>query len=257
MLNLKLWSGAGLALLLLALASQSRADISLTLTGSGPAGGVLALGTALPPTQQTGVGVIAGVLDWTDGSNPVYTYCIDIVHDIGTGQTHTFNISPTDLNVNDPSTLFSAPVVRAINNLWNDHSTGVGAPGLLDTTAHVNAISNANAAMFQIALWEVIYDFKNDNTGTLLSPAPLSFLNLSDGDLATANSWAVQAYTDVGTANVGLEALVATDGSQNQAIFLQASGAEPTPAPLSAIGGMALLGLIGTAKWIRRRRVNV
>jgi hypothetical protein len=257
MRNLKVWSGAGLVLLCLAFASQSKADsITLTLTGAGPTGIVEASGTALPAAQQSGVWTYAGVLDWKDAatSAPVYTYCIDIVHDIAGGQTHTFDISPTDLSVSNPSTLFSAAVVRAINNLWRDHSSGLGAPGLLDSTAHVTAISNDDAATFQIALWEVIYDFQNNNTGTLLSPLPLSFSNLTAGDAGLAQTWATAAYTDAGTANVGLEALVATDGSQNQAIFLQAAGAPPLPAPLSVIGGVMLLGLIGTAKWVRRRR---
>jgi hypothetical protein len=240
--------------------SQANADsLSLSLIGAGPTGTVVLSGSALPSPYQGGVNVYAGLLDWqvppTPSTPTLYTYCIDVQSVISIGNTYSFNEVPLA-----SSGLFSTPVLNAVENLWSDQ----GAAG--NTTNGAN-ISDGTAATFQVALWDIINDFYQ-NAGSSSTPVigtpPLSFSSpgsgFSSSDLTTALAWATQAYADGAyTGTASLDALVAQDGSQNQAIYLgsPAPAIASTPLPPSYAGGLALFGIIGMLTLPHRNRASV
>lgn len=231
-----------------ALPATSVLGDSLQLTGAGPAGTVYLYGSALPSPYTDAahqVDAYAGVLDWKDTTNntTVYTYCIDVAAIIYTGQTYNFN-SPVDLG--SASLPFTTQQINGIYNLWTDTHFGL-ANGV---NGPVTSASQQDAAMFQVAIWDILY---NDGSTSLTNSA-LSFANPSDGldstSLQNALTYANQDYNaPAPSGNPGVFALVATDGSQNQALYIGGTlpPATTVPLPASSSAGLALLGICGIA----------
>lgn len=226
---------------------------SLQLLGAGPAGTVNLYGTALPsPYNDTDgskqVDVYAGVLDWknTVTNASVYTYCIDVGAIIQTGHTYTFNgLQP----LGSVSLGFSTAEIDGIYKLWTDTrfgtATGVSGP--------LTSATPQDAAMFQVAIWDILYN----NGSTSLTNTALSFSGPGNGldstHLLAALSYANDDYTHGTSSNPGVDAFVATDGSQNQALYISGGGHQsPAPLPASFTAGAGLLVLLGTAGLCRR-----
>src|SRR5208282_5283404 len=91
--------------------------------------------------------------------------------------------------------LFAAPVVNAIENLWNDQ-TAAG------NTGNIGAISAGEAATFQVALWDIINNYNGQtgaSAGLLTGNSQVATFNspgngFTSGELTAAYSWAAQAY---------------------------------------------------------------
>lgn len=251
---------------------RSSAD-TLLLNGANPAGTVDLYGSALPSgygSASQAVDAYAGVLDWTDTSNnnaSVYTYCIDVASIIYQNNSYSYTW-PTGLT--PQSTSFSIQQVNAIYNLWNDPS--FGNAGNIGGT--VSGISAVDAGMFQVALWDILYD--NGASATQLTNpgyalyfvpnSPLGSSSLTSSELGTAlnaasNDFATASSTQLGS-NPGVDALIITTGDygQNQALYIGGSGSNfsTTPLPASFPTGLALLGICGIAgAWrFRARRLK-
>lgn len=248
-------------------AARVSAD-SLTLTGANPAGTVDLYGSSLPSgygTAAQAVDVYAGVLDWTDTTNnsSLYTYCIDVGAIIYVGNPYTF-ASPVALTSTLPLG-FSTQQINAIYNLWTDPN--FGGAGNIDGS--VSGISQVDAGMFQVAIWDILY---NDGSASLTGNTALNFVQnnpLGGQSLTTAELTAALGYANhdysiasatVAGANPGIDALITTNG-QNQAIYIGGSGPfiPAAPLPASFAAGLVLLGLAGVgAAWgLRANRTKV
>jgi hypothetical protein len=261
MRNLRYVAIVGLAWLIVG-GTVTRAD-SLELLGAGPTGTVYLTAPTLLPAPYNGaypyaVNVYAGVLDWTDtpgNSSPDYfTYCVDVNSVIYTGTTYNF-LAPQAIT---SASLFSSKVINAVQNLWQDEPTE--AQLVAGAGASPPALTGQQAAEFQIALWDIIY---NGSSGTLLdgssNTSPLYFSGDNpSGSISTALSWANQAYnvdTRDNSAYQNVDVMVATDGGQNQAIYISTMGpatATVVPLPRACISGVVLFGLMASAGAWRR-----
>jgi hypothetical protein len=235
----------GLALIAMPV-SRVSAD-SLQLIGAAPAGTVYLYGSALPAPYTDAahaVDAYAGVLDWKDTNTnlPVYTYCVDVAAIIYTGHTYQFETLQPLTASSLPS--FTSQEINGIYNLWTDSNfataTGVNGP--------VTTATPQDAAMFQVAIWDILYN----NGSTSLTNSALSFAGPSNGldltSLQNALNYAHADYNAGPASNPGVMALIATDGSQNQALYIGSTGHQSAvPLPASFTAGIALLGLLGAA----------
>jgi hypothetical protein len=231
----------------------------LTLTGAGPAGTIYLNGSSLPSAYLSNpIDAYTGVLDWqntSQGNAAVYTYCIDVAAIININNTYSLN--PVALDTAHSG--FSQTVSNAIQYLWNDST--FGNAGKINSTMDVASISVEHAAMFQVALWDIIYNAGSaspsntaltfSNPGAKAIPASNGF---SSADLSTALTAAHNDYVlgqnGAPTNAPQLMELDATDGSQNQVIYLGAAPAAALPLP-SAVWGDALL--LGGLLFVSRR----
>jgi hypothetical protein len=234
---------AGLAVLIIS--GSAKAD-TMTLTFNG----VTPWGTTVLAGADNGA-VFAGVMNWLDQSNnPVYTYCIDVNHSVPVG-SNTYTVE----TLNTGNLNFDPAAQTAIKNLFALHLASNGP-------ANINAtptFSNLDAAEFQIALWDLIYNYSN---GVHLGADALTFApynGVPDAGQISAvtdpsTGWAAQAYAAPAStgANLDVEALY-LDGAQNQGIFLGVvNQLNPVPLQSSLVGGIALLALLAA---VRAKRV--
>ena len=237
------------ALALLVWQGQSHADtVTLTLDGASPAGTVTLAGSQLPAGYNP-VNVYAGVLDWTTGTVAgvpnEWTYCVDVAAIINVNHSYQYSYTPQVLN-------FSPTTINALQWLWQD-STFANA-GQINSQPNVDAISAEHAAMFQVAIWDILYD--EGTTPTLSFSNPGS--GLTGTDLTNALAAAHADYLKgVGggptTGTSELTELIASSG-QNQVTFIGMAPAPTLPMPRSFAGGLALLGLLGVG--CLRRKAN-
>jgi hypothetical protein len=242
---------------------------TLQLVSASPASIVQINDTQIVPSVTNEVGY-AGVLNWVDQStlpNTDYaTFCIDINHSVSTGTSYpSYSVSgaPVSTTANGGDSLLNANLVGAIYYLWNNY---------LPTT-----LTNQTAAQFQIALWDVIYDY---NTSTAQGTVGAINNNLTvstpsngysqygrlvtsgpTGDIGIAAGWATSAWqhynSNIGTAD--LYTLIApTSGGQNQLYYLGGPtlNHNSTPLPKSTPAGLALFGLLGAVCFGRKTSVS-
>jgi hypothetical protein len=233
----------GLSALVVA-GSANASTMTLTYQGAAPAGTVT-LGGVLDATS------VAGVMDWLDPSNNyVFTYCIDVQHHVpANSNTYTVEgLSTGNLNLDSAAQ-------TAIANLFALHLPSNGPSNIL-TTPTFSALEGAE---FQIALWDLIYNYSNGvHLGSdALTIAP--YLGTPDaGQIAAVidptTGWAAQAYAAPAStgANLDVEALY-LDGAQDQGVFLGVvNQVNPVPLQSSLVGGIGLLALLAG---VRARRV--
>jgi hypothetical protein len=173
-------------------------------------------------------------------------YCIDLHHLIWTNTSATWDVANlADVNINVNGRSITTNQITAIKNLWEDHNYGDfrGTPS-----------ANSDAAAFQIALWTLLYNY--DNGGLMATPGAV-FSN-SD-EISKAGNWASAAWSDPGTPNADIYALISTGTGANQvqsfSIALLGAGTPPTAVPLPAAAGvgLAMLGGCGILAGLRRR----
>jgi len=199
--------------------------------------------------------VYAGVINWTnlDTSATQYTYCIDISHNLfSPGDFTTESLSNSNLSL-------TAPEIQAIQNLFYDHSAPAEptGPGNIDTTGPLNISPNPGvlAAEFQVALWDAIYNWSGGVHVDNLTFADDGSGQLNASEIAIAQGWASAAYSGTLTrgANENVEGLYDAT-NQNQAAYLGVITNTPAvPTPSAAFGGFVLLGVVGVARYRRRR----
>jgi hypothetical protein len=234
---------------------SARAD-TLELVSASPASIVQINDSVINPQVLNEVGY-AGVLNWVDQStNPntdYATFCIDINHSVSTGDSYP-NYAVTGTLSGDSS--LSANAVKAISYLWNHDLPGT--------------LTNENAAQFQIALWDLIYDY--DSTGTINGDLTVSTPNANyaqygplvtsgpTGDIGIAAGWASTAWANYSTTTVNsdLYTLIApVSGGQSQLYYLGGPSLNhnSVPLPKSMPAGMALFGLLGVVCLGRKTRI--
>ena len=264
----KLAGVAAFTLIAILVGEVKAAPLALTLTNTGPNGAVTLGGL------QTGT-YAAGVLDWKDTSNtPYYSYCIDVSHVISLNTTYYFNplnASPYGSLPTEITSYISQAEMSAIGHLFADHVSGTGAPGNLLSSNHAS-ITAANAAQFQVALWELVYDTPSAITVTGTAPTqttqtsiPLWFKNLTAGDLQTATNWAKTAVTEATAGGNSIDSNLIvwastdsqghyTNPGQNQAFFSYTPGTPTVPLPSTVLGGLTLLGMLGVSRYRSSRK---
>lgn len=154
------------------------------------------------------------------------TYCIDLTQYAGDGTFNLVSLHDAPVTAPSPSNKWELnnDQVDALNALFNAHIAGV------DT--------NNEAAAFQAAVWEIVFDWSTVDAGTYsLTAGKVRLTNITT---ATFNSYVNAARTRTDTTSV-LGAIV-SESKQDQLVMI------PLPsAGLLAAAGMGAVGL-------RRRR---
>lgn len=197
----------------------------------------------------------AGPFNWTnttDGGTPptLKTFCIEIDQNLPTlnPPTATFRVapvptSPTDTNVND------ADQVKAIQALYGNH---------YDATT--GGAKNGQNLAFQLALWELVYDYEDTNLsgGRFVSQATTTTNSTAqtmlDGTTGAGLATGLAAFNAGG---YELVALIAPAGpgakTQDQVqdqLYVRPNGVPAPPAALLA--GVGVLALVGRSRLGRR-----
>lgn len=198
----------------------SAETINLTLNNTGT-------GVTYKPYGGTATTVNGGPFHWSQSTplnanyaSAVTTYCIDLDQYISKGSTYTFT-TQSDLTL--APTIGTAAKAAAITELF-------------DRYYNSSLTSATNAAAFQLALWELVYDgasSKSLSAGRIQGTNSLTTSMLSN--LGSA------AYTNHDLAGYHLVALVSKT-NQDQLMVVKDT-ATPPPAGVPAPPGLVLAGL--------------
>lgn len=212
---------AALALIgLMAVAPRASAEtINLTLNNTGTS-------VTYRPYGGTATTVGGGPFYWsqstplnTNYATAVTTYCIDLDQSISKGSTYTFT-TQTDLKL--APTIGTAAKATAINELF-------------DRYYNSSLASATNAAAFQLALWELVYDgatSKSLSAGRVQGTNSLTTTML--GSLGSGT------YTNRDLAGYRLVGLVS---ATNQDQIMVVKDTPPPPGAVPAPPGLVLAGL--------------
>jgi len=199
----------------------------------------------------------AGRFNWTTtGTNPAppltvgsqvfnvgtqfITFCIELNQSIASGGSATFTVSALTSAPGVGPTITGA-TATSIRELWEDHYY-----------QHVINNSNSaglaqNAAAFQVAIWELIYD-----QGGAKNVAAGHITFTSSPAVVQAQSW-LAALDGTVTVNTNVIALT-SQSSQDQSFIISSAPIVETPLPPVMWGGIGLLGmsLVGKLRGGRR-----
>jgi hypothetical protein len=178
-----------------------------------------------------GTGVMSGVT-----GNHI-TFCTDLTEYVSTsGATYTV-----------------APIASLPQSAGWPAMGSVREQAVFDLYSAANSMefgsSNDWATAFQVALWEVVYDYSGSASSLDLLHGNFEARNTSGGSLTSSIQTKIAALfggLGMGHANPGLYGLT-NNGSQDQLVQL-------VPLPLGSLWGAAGLGLVGVTKWRRGRR---
>lgn len=168
----------------------------------------------------------SGTRDWI-------TYCIDLTQNAGDG---TFNL----VNLRD------APVTNpAPSNKWALSNEQIDALNSLYHAHFANADTNNEAAAFQAAVWEIVFDWASVDGGTFSAG---NTWNLTHGKVRIHNNVSNAYFTQY------LNAAVAEGNTRNilSAIVSGSKQDQLVVIPLPGAGAMAGAGMLMVAS--RRRR---
>jgi len=190
--------------------------------------------TVAGPNGGSPYDVWAGELkwDWVGAtpaglSNPVYTYCVDIVTDL---------TSPQDVSITSTSNLTSSVATlapeAAAKAAWLVNSFADTVRSTAD-----GWYANVLGAALQVAIWEALYDSTNDLAGG-------AFQLVTTGTIATQ----AQAY---------LTALYASDYTGSTAVLLDTRDGQDQITKVPEPGTLLLLGTGIAAFYTRSRRPAV
>jgi hypothetical protein len=233
--------------------SSSRADSVVANLGSvGPA-----IATATISTSP-GLTFYAGQLNWSvvatygpalANTTGFGTYCIDITHDISTGNDYEFDVDP----------LSSASGLAGNYNYGSGTVLKVAAIETLYSDFYSPSLSDEQAGAFQGAVWSILFGPStislNDGTANGIEAADLGTL---DGQLAlgtTLDYYNVMALVADPSSPVGKGPIPGyTAQGQDQAlVVLPTFGSVPVPLPSTSMGGCVLLGLFGVGVASKKR----
>jgi hypothetical protein len=177
-------------------------------------------------------GVQAGLFHLTgdNGVGDFVAFCVDLaqyLHD------------PTEYTVQ--SSWFSSEVVTNVDKLFNTVLGGSTIASVIDTSLE--------AAGFQVALWEILYDTPASGAGDMYDLASGSF-SVSGNAAAKLQA---ESYLDgiPGAAMGGYDYTWFYSGTKQDVLT-----ATPTPIPVPAAGLLMLGGLGGLAALRRRRKAR-
>lgn len=175
--------------------------------------------------------VFAGQLRHEMDGQKVTTFCVEVAQLVGNGSTYTYDKV-------DASQVPGLP-----GAMGNNRKEAVRV--LYDVAGGAQFGSNNTlAAAFQVALWELVFDFQaGDSTSIDLDDGAFK-LNSGGSVKTTASGWLGQIMANYGSGQTALAGLH-HDHKQDQVVVV------PLPAPVA----MGLAGLIGVAG-LRRLRTR-
>lgn len=209
--------------------------IHLTLTDGGTA-------VTYKPYGVAATTVGAGPFHWTQQAplnanfgTAVTSYCIDLDHFISTGGSYTYTVQ-SDLKL--------APTIG------NDPAKIAALTEYFDRYYNTSLTSAANAAAFQLGLWELVYDWA---LGSSLATGRIQGTNaLTQSMLSGLGT----PYSNHDLAGYHLTALLSPSGNQDQlTVVANAQGPVPVPGPPAAILALAGAGCL-LARRLRRARAE-
>lgn len=209
-----------------AVASVASADtVDLKFLGTG-AGQTVSIAGPGPYTN-----VFAGQLRHEmDGQN-VTTFCVEIAQLVGGGSAYTYDVVD----------LAQAPGLPG--PMGNDRKEAVRV--LYDVAGGAQfGANNTLAAAFQVALWELVFDFAGGDSASVDLHSGAFELNSGGTVETSANAWLGQIMANYGSGSTALAGLH-HDHKQDQVV------AVPLPAPVA----LGLAGIIGVAG-LRRLRMR-
>jgi hypothetical protein len=187
-------------------------------------------------------GTTAGVFNWnrtggTQTGTPAIgsnfaSFCIELTQNISPGGTYTMDVIPlahAPVPGVPPIGGMGAAKAKDLKRLWASYF-------------HLAALSNVNAAAFQVSVWEIVYetaaqyDVNTANAGT----RGAFYITNQSAVRNLANSW----LGNLGTAEANLAAM-SHPSFQDQLVLI--------PAPPAVLAGLGLLG-VGVANKLRNRR---
>jgi hypothetical protein len=284
---------AALAMGILATAGLAHADTSDTVTGTLLGGtGVNSAGDGVNPglygmsvsfpggTSPYSPGWV-GQINWdsasfTQGSTPsglttselgtsFATYCIEGTQDVNFGSAYTWDVTK----------LLPGQIATGVPNPGTGGLSGTQVSqlyALWDTHYLTDASTPTGAAAFQLSVWEIV---SGDTLAADPTPFTSGLLTASTGGpsdpseaaeqtaLNTASDWVQEAINGTGNFTALYTLYGLTNGSaQDQIIAIpgSAGGTPPgpvTPIPAALPAGLSVMGCIGAAQLLRRRRQTV
>lgn len=192
------------------------------------------------PNGGSVVSVGGGPFHWTQTTpintnyaSAITTYCIDLNHGVTSG-TYT-----TQSNLALAPTIGTAAKGSAITELF-------------DRYYNSSLTSSANSSAFQLALWELVYDgatSKSLSAGSIQGDTTKAYTAQAQSMLTSLGSGSY-AIHDLATSR--LEALVSSNGNQDQ-IMVVPNPPKAIPAPPAVmLAGIGVLALFGRSRWTRR-----
>jgi hypothetical protein len=216
-----------------------------------------------------------GKINWTTGASstdPFFTgsgvdatsfstYCIEGNQDVYFGSNYTWNASALAPGVQAPdhgagSVYFTNSQVSDLTSFWNRYYD----------TSLLNA---TNATAFQVGIWEIAGDDVLSTTGTATSYFTTGNFKASSNSAVDTNAlneaatWldAVATGGSYATANEYSILALTNSSAQDQLVGIPTpnSGGSPpsTPIPAALPAGLSVMGVMGAAQLLRRRRQTV
>ncbi len=170
------------------------------------------------------------------GQRDFITYCIDLTQYAGDGQFNLVNLRDAPVTSPAPSNKWALnkDQVDALNSLYHAHFVG--------------ADTNNEAAAFQAAVWEIVFDWSSVEGGTF---TPGNTWNLTQGVVRINNNISNTFFTQY------LSAAVAEGNTRNilGAIVSGSKQDQLVVIPLPGAGALAGAGMLVMAS--RRRRTTL
>jgi len=198
------------------------------------------------------------------GGSPISTFCMELSQGITTSSA-TYTITPinatsgTTISANNSNVQGVANALEALYGLYYNTAWGT-----LSSFQNSSSTIQSNAAAFQLALWELVYDGTND----LNNPNATNFF--SSGNFTASSSSAEmeaqtmlsnvlsninQGVTDFGQNLPGLTLVALTNPCYQDQLWLEPTPKVPSavPAPPGILlAGFGLFALVGRARLNRR-----
>ena len=240
-----------LSVALVGLAASSVRAASLTLSNVAPNASMTVTFPGLPAETTPYVGQINwtfdrgasdnGQLDSLIAGTSLSTFCIEGTQNVYIGQSTSFAHVYTDISVAPQDNAGSSFVMgsskaASLNQFWDAY---YGQAGL----------SNANAAAFQLGIWEILYDTTPDLTSG-------AFVATHTGDADStlayteAQNW-LGNYTSVKAAT-HYELYALSDANLQDQLFGVPTQGSVVPLPAALPAGLGLLGGLGL--WRKARK---
>ncbi|MGE5612114.1 MAG: hypothetical protein ACM359_22900 [Bacillota bacterium] len=212
------------------------------------------LGSVSPSARVTinsSVTDTAGMFNWTRSStidanndwaydpkagSEFQAFCIELPQTVSLNTSYVFEVK--DLKDAPLTAAMGATKANYLRELWATYFD-----------ADQFKLDAKNAAAFQVAVWEIVYE--NLGQGLNASAGSYQFSSATAGVINQANTW-LGALTGLPTADLdNLRALVST--SRQDQVFLTNAPIPSVPLPVSAWAGMVLFAGMGIAK-VRKAR---